>query len=371
MPNQEEIKKLERKLKEEVEQQQALIDALDFIPTVRFINLLRFIAKVLGLSDDAMVAFLHLIMCRTGGLNRLTNEELKQITELLKGWAEAELEASQLDPNFDPDTRQQLNDWLDSVNDALQNWDPNLPPDQAAVVLAALKAALVTQFPKARALLRELIPEELLRQLGENQIARMTPAMLRKLFERILKRWLIRKFGEEVGKSLSGWIKVALDLIELGLVASLLYQISDLADLIDEKIAQLVRKLADSGMGWPNDYRYLWFRDQPPYRGARVIMIPYVRCAKRVNGDLVWSDPCQVKFGDGTQIKVFNLSRLSEFYDPEANVWRLYYDIDADSVNDSDCLENCEICYTYLFVVILPPGGIPQILHILIGVKIC
>lgn len=361
---------LARRLEEEVREQRRLLEVLDYIPTVRLINLLRFFAKVAGLSDDAGFALLNLVLCRTQGLDRLTNEELKDLVELLKAWGEAELETASTGA-IDEETARELSDWLRSVTDAAQTWDPNLPPDQAAAVVAGLKTALVTQFPRILALLRDLVPEDVRDQLVADQLARMTPTLLRRLLELIVRRWLIRKFGEEVGRSLSGWVKVVLDLIELGLASTLLYEISDLAELIDHKLAALVRALADEGMGWPNEFNHVWFRDQPPYTGARVLIRPYVRCARREDGELVWSEPCPVTFVDGTPIRVFVLSRDSEYFDPEAKVWRLMYGLDAEAVDTSPCVEGCEVCYAYLLVVIYAPVGAPQRVLLLVGVRKC
>lgn len=371
MSQEKEINDLIKKHREEVEAQKKLIDLMDYIPTVRFINMLRFFAKMLGLSDDALFALIRLIQCNTEGLEKLKNKDLKEITEFFEKWAEAELEAAGLDPTFDSDTKDELKKWQEKVKQALDNWDPNMDSKQAAAVVSGLKVALLTQFPKALNKFKELIPDDIAKKLGKEQLKKMGPSILRKLLEAILKRWLIKKFGKEVGKSLSGWIKVVLDLIELGVVVTLLYKINDLAELIDEKLVLIIKKLAKYGLAWPNNYTFVWVANKKPYKGAIVTMIPYMRCAKRVKGKIVWCDGCKIKFADGTDKKAFRLGEKSEYYDPEKKIWRLYYDIDKKSTEDCKCLKECEVCYTYLLVIVLSPDGMPMVFKILIGVKVC
>lgn len=371
MPSQKEINDLIKKYREEIEAQKKLINLLDYIPTVRLINLIRFIIKMLGFTDDVIIALLRLIQCHTDELDKLKNKDLKDIAEFLEKWAEAELEAAGLDPTFDSETKEQLKKWKEQVKNAVDNWDPNMDSKQAGAVVAGLKVALVTQFPKVLKLLKDLIPSEYIDKLTKEQLKKMAPSILRKILESILKRWLIKKFGKEVGKSLSGWIRVTLDLIELGLVSTLLYKINTLAELIDEKLCVIIKKLVKLGLIWPNNYTYIWFANKKPFKGALVTMTPYMRCAKRVDGKVVWCEGCEIKFADGTSKKVFRLKEDSENYDPEKKLWRLYYDIDKGSANKCKCLEDCEVCYIYLLVIVLSPSGTPLRLNILIGVKIC
>lgn len=358
------IQELSEELQRLMEEYNQLIDAQGYFPTVKMI---RFIQKMITLlailrqmPTVAWRALFRLVRCDNGGLVDLTVEQLKQLVEMLKALADLELEAAEEAP-----AQEALRAWIRELEQTLSRWDDGAERDQAVAAVAALKAFLRDHYPVLLSTLLHYFGDDI-REAVADWAKKSIPGRLKKILQKLIAKILVRRLGEEGAKKCNPWVGVGLTLAELLGFGYVLITIDDLRELIDETLAELVRRLHQAGMRWPGS-GHVGFPSK--FAGAQVRVRAFMRCARIVDGKPVWGAPCRVRFAQGAQITT-TLDPDSKLYDAETGLWKLPFNIDQDSVKESECFEGAVLCYLYFEVFITFPDGSTMTYNLLGGVAV-
>lgn len=368
------LDELRKQLDELIRRREGLADLLDQIPLARLSRLLQKLAKLINLLTDlpaelwqALIAF---VACNNEALAALAVDQLKKLLEVLKAVAEVELETA--DPN-DPEDQaliQGLEAWIQELCETLDSWDPEQTQEAALEAVVALKQFLRDHYPEILEALVLYFGEDIAREIGEwaeNQIG----SVIKRIIKKIIDKILVKRLGKEAAKRLAPLVGTVLTLIEFFLILGILDAIKSLDELIDLLMAEIVRELVEQGMGWPNNYEYVWFAD-PYFCDATVTKKPKVHCAKKnEDGKLEFSNPCPVEFADGGTSKTVQLTKEDNpNYDPDTGVWKCPYTIDEASVNGSDCVQDAEVCYVFIELTITDKDGNTTTHAFIIGAKV-
>lgn len=355
------IKELRTQLDELFRDRARLAGLLDYIPLARLSRLLQklsaLIKLLLGLPIEVWKALIAFVKCDNAALAALAVDQLKTLLEVLKAVAEVELETA--DPNEPEDQAliQGLEAWIQELCETLEGWDPEQTQQAAMNAVIALKQFLKDHYPEILEALVVYFGDELIAELDEYAKKKIGKT-IKKIIRKILDKILVKRLGKEAAKRIAPLVGAVITLFEFFLILGILDAIESIDELIDKIKGEIIRELVSCGMGWPNDYGYVWFKGEQ-FCEAKVTKVPKVECAKtNEDGKLEFSPPCTVQFDDGSTSKTATLSKEgNENYDPDSEEWQCPYAIDEASVNSSPCTEGAEVCYTYLEVTVTDKEG--------------
>lgn len=302
---------------------------------------LREVLKYLPAS--AWKAFFRLVSCDDSGLVDLAVDELKKLVELMKVMAEAELELIS-----DKEQRQLYQQWLNQLDQAIQNWQPTYTRAVAVAVVKGLKQYLKDHAPAILRALLEYFGDDIARLAGQF-VVNSLPSQLMTIVEEITVKLVARRLGiDAASKSLGLAVALTMLAVELYLYLYVIVNIQDIQQTLDEMQYRLVGLLVQCGAGWPFDPAVpaLAFT-QARYDGATVTLQPFVTCVRPLKGMPVWSAPCALKFADGSlqQRAVLGPAQLVK-----PNDWRVSVRIDEASLAASPCLVGAVLCYHFIKV---------------------
>jgi len=361
------IEALEEELNRLIGEYNRLVKSLEYFPTVRTIALIKKMAELIRIlkliPKDVWKALFRFVKCDDEGLADLTVEKLKQLVELLKAIAELELEAEE-----DEKRKKELQGWIKELKRTLDSWAETWLQKQALAAVKALKQFLKDHYPEILAALLSYFGDDIKEEF-EQWLEKSTPRFLKKIIKKIIEKILIKKLGKEAAKKFIPFVGIALTLAELIALGYVLRKIDDLRELIDELLAELIRRLAKVWTSWPSQHEYVWFQGEK-YEGAKITIRPFVRCAERVSGNLKWGKEYQVKFSDGSKEKRATLNQNSPYYDKEKKKWIIPFTIDKASVDAYPCVKTAIMCYIYLEVTITFSTGETMTHHFIVGVKV-
>lgn len=353
------IEDLVKRLQVLVENYNDLVEALEYLPAVHEVRLIETIAKLIDFfvktSADTRMALWEYVNCNADPLVDLSVEQHRQLLEMLRAVVRLELELVE-----DEGHEAGLEAFLEEIEKTLEDWNDEIPREQATEILEGLKDFILEHYPEVLSVLAGFFGDEF-REALEKWAEKRSPA-LAKLAIWLFINTVVRHFkGKAVAARLSGILSIATSVAQLIAIGYIVPQLEHVEDLIAEVRAELVRRLAEKGMRWLDHFAFVWVADPETYEGTTVEIRPYVRCATEEDGELVWSDPCPVRFADGSGEKSVELDRDSPDdgpapFDEEEGRWEIPYGIDAERVEETSCIEGAEMCYLVLEVTVTVDG---------------
>lgn len=353
------IEELAKRLQDLVEDYNDLLEALEYLPAVHEVRLIETMAKLVEFVFDTNLetwsALWDYANCDASSLVDLSVEQHRELLEILREIAKLELELVE-----DEGLEAGLEAWLDEMEEALEEWDDEMPREEATAVLEALKEFLQEHYPEVLTVLAGFFGDEF-REALEKWAEKRSPALAKHAIWLFIQT-VVRYFkGAAVANRLSGILSIATSIAQLIAIGYIVPQLEHIEDLIAETRAELVRRLAEKGMRWLDHFAFVWVGDPETYEGKTVELRPYIRCATEEDGELVWSDPCPVRFADGSGEKNVELDEDAPDdgpapFDEKEGRWEIPYDIDEESVEGTSCIEGAETCYLVLEVTVTVDG---------------
>lgn len=346
-------------------------NALKFLPTVQLANtinkgikLSKLLYSLPPIAWDVMYKFL---LCQNKELARLAVDQLKVLVEILAAHAEMELEAIS-----DADEKKKWQDWLAKCNDAIQNWKADYTVDQAAAVLAALKQWLIDNAGTILKVLNNVFSEEI-NQAIDDWAKKQTGKVVRNIIDEMLRKIILRRFGEEIGKKMIPYVGLILTAVELAAYGIIIDNIKDIEDEINRTLVELVKLMEKSGWGWPNvlgdNTGMLYKGRRATWEGSKITYSAFVRCASQDATTKKWTwTRCPVSLTADT--KKNNSVVLDEtFWNDKRKLFVVPLLIDKDSVEASKCYKNGQVCYTFMDIRMELPDKTKVHKHQMYGAK--
>lgn len=353
------IEELVERLQVLVENYNDLVEALEYLPAVHEVRLIETIAELIHLaantSPSTWLALWDYINCDAGPLVDLTVEQHRHLLEILRVVVRLELELVE-----DEGHEAGLDAFLEELEETLEDWDDEMPREQATEILEGLKDFLLEHYPEVLSVLAGFFGDEF-REALKKWAEKRSPALVKMALWVFINTVVKRFKGKAVAARLSGILSIATSIAQLIAIGYIVPQLDHIEDLMAEVRAELVRRLAEKGMRWLDHFGYVWVGDPDTYEGKTVEIRPYIRCATEEDGELVWSDPCPVRFADGSGEKNVELDRDAPEdgpapFDEEKEQWEIPYDIDPESVEGTSCIEGATMCYLVLEVTVTVDG---------------
>lgn len=367
------VRELAEQLQKLITEYNELVEVLEYLPSVHTVNLIRLLGQAVELFRntpmDVWSALFDYVDCDTSGLADLAVEEQKRIIEVLEKVAALELLLAD-----DGDRKEALEAWLEQLRDALEDWDDDQTREAATAVLDGLKEFLQTHYPEILVLLGQYFGDEV-RRAFEKWAEKHSLSLLKIAVWLFISQILSKYIGKEAAKRLNPMVSIAFSIAELVAIGYVVPKLENLEALIGDMRAELVRRLAEKGMGWVDQFPFVWVGYSEKYEGKVVELDPYVRCAFEEDGELTWRDKCPVDFEEGGEKRYELVGDDSDGSSSTAeparsnekeNRWELPYDIDKASVEK--CTEGAALCYLVVEMSIVgKDGGINFIAGVMVS----
>jgi hypothetical protein len=284
------------------------------------------------------------VRCNDGALADLAIEELKLLVEVLE--AQAELQINDIK---DPQLHADMELWFKELKKLLRDFASFATKDDVIAAIKALKQFLKTIVRKGTPwildFLIEVYGDEILEAADKLIDKQIKKALIKKIVEKIVAqavgKTLAKKFVPYVGIAMTGW--------ELLVEYAGGQQIADLQTYVDNLLVQLVKLMVDCGFPWPAKAGNVLRFDGAIWLDHTVTLRPFVRCAKIVDGKVVWGAPCRVKYtgANGKPVGEVTVTLTADKQDNKGNFPIAGLGIDMASVNASTCVAGAKYCYFY------------------------